>query len=172
MIIVSDTSPITNLAAINQLDLLQKLYTRIVIPTAVYHEMVRAGKIVPGAVEVQTLPWIQKQAVADPQRVILIQETQENIDLGEAEAIVLALELKADLLLMDERRGRIVATSYGLQITGLLGVLLQAKQKMLIPAVRTLMDQLIEQSDFRVSNQLYTTIIQSAGEFSDKRGLP
>ena len=164
MIIVSDTSPITNLAAINQLDLLQKLYTGIVIPTAVYNEMVRAGKIVPGAVEVQTLPWIQKQSVVDSQRVILIQETQENIDLGEAEAIVLALELKADLLLMDERRGRIVATSYGLQITGLLGVLLQAKRKMLIPAVKILMNQLIEQADFRVSDQLYTTILQAAGE--------
>ncbi|MTJ15390.1 DUF3368 domain-containing protein [Anabaena sp. UHCC 0187] len=164
MIIVSDTSPITNLAAINQLDLLQKLYTGIVIPTAVYNEMVRAGKIVPGAVEVQTLSWIQKQSVVDSQRVILIQETQENIDLGEAEAIVLALELKADLLLMDERRGRIVATSYGLQITGLLGVLLQAKRKMLIPAVKILMNQLIEQADFRVSDQLYTTILQAAGE--------
>ncbi|MEA5582137.1 DUF3368 domain-containing protein [Nodularia harveyana UHCC-0300] len=164
MIIVSDTSPITNLAAINQLDLLQKLYTGIVIPTAVYNEMVKVDKIVPGAVEVQTLPWIQKQAVVDFQRVILIQETQENIDLGEAEAIVLALELKADLLLMDERRGRIVATSYGLQITGLLGILLQAKRKMLVPSVKILMDQLIEQADFRVSDQLYTTIIQSAGE--------
>ncbi|MTJ50940.1 DUF3368 domain-containing protein [Dolichospermum sp. UHCC 0259] len=126
--------------------------------------MVRAGKIVPGAVEVQTLPWIQKQSVVDSQRVILIQETQENIDLGEAEAIVLALELKADLLLMDERRGRIVATSYGLQITGLLGVLLQAKRKMLIPAVKILMNQLIEQADFRVSDQLYTTILQAAEE--------
>jgi predicted nucleic acid-binding protein len=132
VIIVSDTSPITNLAAISQLDLLQKLYTGIIIPIAVYNEMVKVDKIVPGAVEVQTLPWIQKQAVVDSQRVILIQETQESIDLGEAEAIVLALELKAELLLMDERRGRIVATSYGLQITGLLGVLLQAKRKMLI----------------------------------------
>jgi uncharacterized protein len=102
VIIVSDTSPITNLAAINQLDLLQKLSPGIVIPTAVYNEMVKVGKIVPGAIEVKTLPWIQKQAVEDPQRVILIQETQENIDLGEAEAIVLALELKADLLLMDD----------------------------------------------------------------------
>jgi predicted nucleic acid-binding protein len=127
VIIVSDTSPITNL-------------------------------------EVQTLPWIQKQAVIDSQRVIWIQETQEGIDLGEAEAIVLALELKADLLLMDERRGRIVATSYGLQITGLLGVLLQAKRKMLIPSVKVLMDQLMDQANFRVSSKLYTTIIQSAGE--------
>ena len=164
MIIVSDTSPITNLAAISQLDLLQKLYTRIIIPIAVYNEMVKVDKIVPGAVEVQTLPWIQKQAVIDSQRVILIQETQGSIDLGEAEAIVLALELKADLLLMDERRGRIVATSYGLQITGLLGVLLQAKRKMLIPSVKVLMDQLMEQADFRVSSKLYTTIIQAAGE--------
>jgi uncharacterized protein len=164
VIIVSDTSPITNLAAISQLDLLQKLYTGIIIPTAVYNEMVKLDKVVPGAVEVQTLPWIKKQSVVNSQRVILVQESQENIDLGEAEAIVLALELKADLLLMDERRGRVVATSYGLQITGLLGVLLQAKRKMLIPSVKMLMDELIEKADFRVSNQLYTIILQSAGE--------
>ncbi|MBE9057022.1 DUF3368 domain-containing protein [Sphaerospermopsis sp. LEGE 08334] len=164
MIIVSDTSPITNLAAISQLDLLQKLYTGIIIPTAVYNEMVKVNKVVPGAIEVQTLPWIKKQVVVDSQRVIFIQENAENIDLGEAEAIILALELKADLLLMDECRGRIVASSYGLQIIGLLGVLLQAKRKNLIPSVKILMDQLIEQADFRVSNQLYTTILQSAGE--------
>jgi predicted nucleic acid-binding protein len=64
MIIVSDTSPITNLAAIGQLDLLQGLYTRIIIPVAVYDEMVNVGKPVPGAVEVQTLSWIQTQAVS------------------------------------------------------------------------------------------------------------
>jgi uncharacterized protein len=122
MIVVSDTSPITNLAAIGQLDLLQKLYTQIVIPTAVYNEMVGVNKLVPGAVEVQTLPWIQTQAIADLQQVRIIQESQENIDLGEAEAIPLALEMKANLLLMDERRGRAVAASYGLQVTGLLGV--------------------------------------------------
>ena len=57
MIVVSDTSPITNLAAINQLNLLQQLYTRLLIPTAVYNEMVRVDKLVPGAVEVQTLPF-------------------------------------------------------------------------------------------------------------------
>ncbi len=164
MIVVSDTSPITNLAAISQLDLLQQLYTSLIIPTAVYNEMVEVDKVVPGAVEVQTLSWIQTQAVADAQRVTDLQTSQENIDLGEAEAIILAVELKADLLLMDERRGRALATSYGLSVTGLLGVLLQAKRNGLISAVKPLMDQLIEQVDFRVSSQLYTTILQSASE--------
>ncbi|MCC5599540.1 DUF3368 domain-containing protein [Nostoc favosum] len=164
MIVVSDTSPITNLAAIDQLDLLQELYGSIVIPLAVYKEMVVAGKVVPGAVEVQTLSWIQTQTVADAQKVTDIQTNQDNIDLGEAEAIILALELKADLLLMDERRGRALATNYGLKVTGLLGVLLQAKQKGFIPAIKPLMDQLMEQADFRVSNQLYATVLQNAGE--------
>ncbi|MEH2409670.1 DUF3368 domain-containing protein [Nostoc sp.] len=95
MIVVSDTSPIINLAAIGQLDLLQQLYGSIVIPLAVYNEMVTAGKVVPGAVEVQTLSWIQTQTVADTQKVTEIQTNQDNIDLGEAEAIILALEVKA-----------------------------------------------------------------------------
>lgn len=164
MIVVSDTSPITNLAAISQLNLLQQLYTHLIIPKAVYNEMVKVDQLVPGAVEVQTLPWIQTQAVADYQQIVAIQSSQENIDVGEAEAIVLALELKADLLLMDERRGRAVATSCGLNVTGLLGVLLQAKRNSLIPAVKPVMDQLIEQVDFRVSSQLYAAILQSADE--------
>jgi uncharacterized protein len=164
VIVVSDTSPITNLAAIGQLDLLKQLYERITIPLAVYNEMVAAGKAVPGTDEVQTLSWIQTQTVADVQKVINLQTSQRNIDLGEAEAIILALELKTDLLLMDERRGRALATSYGLNVTGLLGVLLQAKQKGFIPAIQPLMIQLMEQADFRVSNQLYETVLRSAGE--------
>ncbi|NMG18712.1 hypothetical protein [Brasilonema bromeliae] len=60
-----DTSPITNLAAISQLDLLRQLYTHVIIPTAVYDEMVAVDKPVPGAVEVQTLPWIQTQVITD-----------------------------------------------------------------------------------------------------------
>ncbi len=164
MIVVSNTSPITNLAAIGQLDLLRQLYTCVIIPTAVYNEMVKANKLVPGAIEVQTLPWIQSQAIMDFDRVTEILESQENIDLGEAEAIVLTLELNADLLLMDERRGRTLATGYGLNVTGLLGVLLQAKRNGLISTVKPLLDRLIEQADFRVSSQLYTTILEYAGE--------
>jgi uncharacterized protein len=158
MIVVSDTSLITNLAAIDHLDLLQQLYTTIIIPLAVYNEMVAVDKIVPGAFEIQTFDWIQTQIVTD------IQVKHNDIDLGEAEAIILALELKADLLLIDERRGRKLAMDYGLKVTGLLGVLLQSKHNGLIPAVKPLLDQLIEIADFRVSNQLYATVLQTAKE--------
>ncbi|NJL11030.1 MAG: DUF3368 domain-containing protein, partial [Calothrix sp. SM1_7_51] len=164
MIIVSDTSPITNLAAIGQLDMLHQLYGNVIIPQAVYNEMVGAGKVVPGAVEVQTLSWIQTKAVSHSQQVTTILENQENIDLGEAEAIALSLELKADLLLIDERRGRTVATSYGLNVTGLLGILLQAKKQALIPAIKPLIDSLITQANFRVSPQLYVMMIKNASE--------
>lgn len=164
MIVVSDTSPITNLAAIGQLDLLEKLYTSIIIPQAVYNEMVAVGKVVPGAWEVQTFFWIQIQAVTNAQSVVDIQTSQDNIDLGEAEAIVLSLELNADLVLMDERRGRAVAIDYGLKVTGLLGVLVQAKRNGLIAGVKPLMDRLIEQVDFRVGSQLYETVLQASGE--------
>lgn len=161
MIVVSDTSPITNLAAIGQLDLLRQLYDSVIIPLAVYNEMVSVDRVVPGTLEVQTFDWIQTQTVADSNRVV---EIQENIHLGEAEAIVLALELEADLLLMDERRGRAVAMSYGVNVTGLLGVLLQAKRNGLLSAVKPVIHQLMEQVDFRISSQLYVEILQTAGE--------
>lgn len=164
MIVVSDTSPITNLAAIGQLDLLRQLYDYIIIPEVVYSEMVAAGKPVPGAIEVQTLAWIQVQKIEDSKRVLALQASQSNIDLGEAEAITLALELNADLLLMDERRGRALAQNCGLNVTGLLGVLLQAKRKGLISWVKPIVDELIEKADFRLNSQLYLAIMQSANE--------
>ncbi len=164
MIIVSDTSPITNLAAIGQLDILRQLYGDIIIPTAVYNEMVGLGKVVPGMVEVQTFSWIKTLEVTDSLRVTDILENQENIDLGEAESIILALELKANLLLIDERRGRVIATSYGLNVTGLLGVLIQAKRNGLIESVKPLINELITQANFRVSNKLYALVLETAGE--------
>ncbi|NEO88025.1 MAG: DUF3368 domain-containing protein [Spirulina sp. SIO3F2] len=162
MIVVSDTSPITNLAAIGQLNLLQQLYGQIVIPQAVYDEMVAVDPPVPGAIEVKTWDWIQTQGVTEPERAIEIRANENAIDRGEAEAIVLAQELGADLLLMDERRGRSLATRYGLNVVGLLGALLQAKQRGLIGAVKPLMDQLIEVAAFRVSGPLYAAVLEMA----------
>jgi len=161
MTVVSNTSPITNLAGIGQLDLLYQLYGTITIPQAVYNEMATIGRTVPGALEVQTLSWITVQPVTDPSQVTALRAV---LDPGEAEAIVLALELNAELLLIDERPGRAIARQTGIAIIGVLGVLLEAKQQGLIVAVKPLIDQLIHQVDFWVDKQLYDAVLQSAGE--------
>lgn len=161
MTVVSNTSPITNLAAVGQIDLLRQLYGTIIIPQAVYHEMTRGNDTVPGNLEVQTLSWIQVQPVSNPSRVT---ELISEIHLGEAEAIVLAIELQAHRLLLDDYRGRMVATRLGLKITGVLGVLLVAKGMGLIPSVKSVMDDLIAIASFRISDRLYGDILQAASE--------
>ncbi|MBW4591963.1 MAG: DUF3368 domain-containing protein [Brasilonema angustatum HA4187-MV1] len=161
MIVVCDTSPITNLAAVGQLKLLQQLYNNIIIPQAVYDEMVNLDYAVPGAIKVQSLSWIQHQQVIN---LTLVTTLLAELDQGEAEAIVLAIELGADLLLLDERRGRKVASRYGLNITGLLGILIEGKHKGLIATVKPVLDDLILQVGFRVSNKLYADTLQAAGE--------
>lgn len=124
-------------------------------------QMVGLAQTFPGTIEVQTSEWIKVRPVNDLNLLAII---QANLDLGEAAAIVLALELNAELLIIDERPGRTIALQYRLPVTGILGVLLEAKGKGLIPAVKPLVDRLINEVEFRVSSQLYTTVLQCAGE--------
>ena len=163
MIIISDTSVITNLAAIQHLPLLPQLYKQIVIPEAVYRELAEIDPPVPGTLEVQTAPWLTVKRVLN-REVIERLHIESKLDPGESEAIALVLELNADLLLIDERRGRAEATRLGIKITGLLGVLVEAKRKNLIFAVKPLMDALIATSDFRISVALYDQILTIADE--------
>src|SRR5437879_4545859 len=136
MIVVSNTSPITNLAAVGQLDLLQQLYEKVLIPPAVYGELTGSSGGQPGAVEVQTLEWIETKPVADRG---LVTALQMELDEGEAEALALAKEL-AGLLLLDERRGRVVASRLRLRFIGLLGVLIEAKQRSCLPAIKPILE--------------------------------
>jgi predicted nucleic acid-binding protein len=89
---------------------------------------------------------------------------QMELDVGEAEAIALAKELAADLLLMDGRRGRDIAARLGLRVIGLLGVLIEAKHRGMIPAVKPILDDLKAKAGFWVSQQLYARVLQAAGE--------
>lgn len=163
MIVISDTSAITNLAAIQHLQLLYQLYNQVTIPEAVYRELVEIDPPVPGTLEVQTVPWFEVRQVSNRQAIERLQ-LDVRLDLGESEAIALALELNADLLLIDERRGRAEADRLGVRITGLLGILVEAKQKKLVVAVKPLMDALITTSDFRVSSALYHQILDIVDE--------
>ncbi len=161
MVIVSNTSPISNLAKVGQLDLIQQLYGVILIPNAVYDELLdeRAGETVVTAVQAAT--WLEIHSVQNQE---LVDKLRDRINVGEAEAIALAVEVKATRLLIDERLGRQAATEQGLTVTGVLGILLTAKRQGLIGEVRPTMDALITQAGFRISSQLYADILIAASE--------
>ena len=164
MIVISDTSAITNLAGIQHLHLLPQLYHQVTIPDAVYRELADIDPPVPGTLEVQSASWLEVRKVVNREVVERLQ-SEVRLDPGESEAIALALELGADLLLIDERRGRTQADRLGLRITGLLGILVEAKHQNLIVAVKPLMDALIGRSEFRVSLALYNKILEMVDEF-------
>ncbi len=156
MIIVSDTSPISNLLRIDQLFILQKLYNNVTIPQRVYQEICVLEKFGVDLTLLQSTDWINIQNPVDQTLVVnLLSE----LDPGEAEAIALAIQLKADRLLIDERIGRNIAQRYGLKITGLLGVLVAAKKNNLIPELKPILKQLISQAKFRVYPDLYKQIL-------------
>jgi uncharacterized protein len=163
MIIVSDTSPLSGLAIIGALSLLQQLYEKVLIPQAVASELARGGEDDDRIALVLALDWIEVRQTTNLQLVATL-INERNLDRGEAEAIALALELGADELLIDERLGRREANQRGLSIIGLLGVLLVAKRRGLVGSIRPLIDDLMTQAGFRVSGQLYTEILIAAGE--------
>ena len=153
MIVVSDTSVITSLIHIEQLVLLRELYGQVLIPAAVQAELARTHQSLPS--------FLETRAATDRHA---IQQLTSELDLGEAEAIVLARELHADLLLIDEKLGRLVAVREGLAITGLMGILLEGKNRGLISSVRDVVSQLESRAGFYVSKSVKAEAFQLAGE--------
>ena len=148
MIVVSNTSVILNLALVGHLDLLEKLYGRVLAPRAVLQELVDFGLEKPDVNAVQTLSWIEARSVTHRS---LSDWLLSELDIGEAEAIALAVEVKADLLLLDERLGHKIASRLGLSVIGLLGVLLNAKRRGFLAGVRPVLDAVIAIAGFWVS---------------------
>lgn len=161
MIIVSDTSPISNLIIIDQLLILKALYGQLIIPESVSQEVQALDTFGIDVSFVSKADWITVQSASDRS---LVAKLAFEVDSGEAEAIALAIELNADRLLIDERIGREVAQRYGLRITGLLGALVSAKQNGLISELKPIVDQLIRQAKFRVHADLYSQILQDVNE--------
>ena len=93
-----------------------------------------------------------------------MQELRQDLDPGEAEAIVLAIERKASILLVDERRGRRTATAAGLTVTGLLGVVARAKQAGLIISAKPVLDELIQIARFWIGPELYAEVLAALEE--------
>jgi len=161
MIVVCNSTPLIGLAAIGRFVLLRRLFGRITIAQAVWDETVTYGRTTGGAqAEVRAADWITTAAVQDRLAVRLL---LDELDRGEAETIVLAMETGADWVLMDERKGRRKLTQLGLNKIGTLGILVKAKQDGLIPAVRPDLERL-RQVGFSVSDTVAMTILESVGE--------
>jgi predicted nucleic acid-binding protein len=161
MIVVSNTSPLINLARIGRLDLLHQLYGEVLLPEAVWQETVINGTGQAGADEIRTAAWVKIQAVSNQP---MVRALRQELDAGEAEAIVLALESRADLLLMDERLGRETAQHLGLRYVGLIGVLIAAKSRGLIGQIKPELNALREVAGFFVDDTLYVQVLKDAGE--------
>lgn len=123
MIVVSDTTAITNLFQIGELEFLKDVFGQIIIPAAVEAELAEVS----GQWEaINALNFVDIQSPTDTAFLAVLKNT---LDDGEAEAIALSRELYADFLIIDEWRGRRVAKQNGIQIIGLIGILLTAKRK-------------------------------------------
>jgi predicted nucleic acid-binding protein len=152
MIVVSDTSPITALLQIDHEDLLPALYGTVFVPPAVEREL----KVI------HSLPAFLR--CKSPKNLVEVERLKHELDRGEAEAIVLAKELTADLLLIDEVHGRAIATREGIRVLGLLGMLVEAKRRGNVTSVRELVSDLERIAGFRASAEVKSIIFKAANE--------
>ncbi len=160
---VSNTSPISNLAIIGRLDLLKSQFPELWIPPAVATEL----KAHPDPVALAAIDtairdqWIR---IAAPQYTHLHRMLLLQVHRGEAEAIALAADLKADTVIIDEQEGRELAAQAGLFVTGTLGILLRAKQTAQISAVRPEIQALRAKTRFFLSSSLEAEVLRTAAE--------
>lgn len=151
---VPDSSVLISLSQIGQLNLLKEMFSSIVIPEEVYNEVVNRGGNRKGALEVKKAGWIKVLRVDNVQ---MVKALAENLDLGEAEAIALALEIGADFVLLDEKDARKRAKNQGLK------VLVWGKKSGRVEALKPLLKALVKQN-FRISDELFSRILREVGE--------
>lgn len=131
MLIISDTTPIISLIKAKQIDLLQKMFGSVVIPNAVYNELTVNKNFESEIEKLKEYSFVKVDVVINESSVNILRNVT-GLDAGESEAIVMVEEKKADLLLMDEHKGRQVAKKMGINITGTIGIILQAFDEKLL----------------------------------------
>ena len=161
MIVVADTSVLINLCRVGQGGLFQQLFQEVIIPPEVAAEFARlaasasrfAGLILPAGIKEQS-----------PTGLLAAVRAAAGLDPGEAAALSLAVEIHADAVLIDERRGYEVAVQLGLRTIGILGILLRAKSAGFLPAVKPVLDALKRDAGFWLSESLRRQVLNTAGE--------
>jgi predicted nucleic acid-binding protein len=135
--IVSNTGPIIALASITKLEILNEIFDEVIVPEQVHHEIIRGGKDFVGLAFYRKASWIKVESIKTPIEPLL----ETLLDKGEASAIRLVSQVRADYLLIDERKARKIARKvYGLNVVGSAGILVEAKRRGLIPSVREALD--------------------------------
>jgi predicted nucleic acid-binding protein len=165
MVVVSDTSPLSNLAIIGRLDLVRGQFGLVLVPSAVRRELMRlehgaASDLLDAAFNdgwLQVTPLLQ----AVPGNL------SAGLHAGEAEALALALEHRADFTLLDDGDARRRAMDAGLRITGALGILLRAKREGEIPSFRNEIRRLRNEAHFFIAPRLERELIAAAGEIPE-----
>ncbi|MCC6414020.1 MAG: DUF3368 domain-containing protein [Saprospiraceae bacterium] len=161
MIVVSDTTSISALFLINRINLLEQLFKEVVIPEPVFSELLALEGFGKNVDALRGSTWLSIRK-ATPSTTL--SQLLDNLDEGEAHAIAIALELNADLLIIDERKGRKQAELMKLTYTGLGGVLLRAKSAGLIPLIAPVLDDLKVQAGFYLSESVREILLQAADE--------
>jgi predicted nucleic acid-binding protein len=150
--VVADTSPLIALHQLGHLSLLQRIFGEVYVPPAV------ARELSPGMPELSS--WIVVRPLTQP---IASEILRASLGAGESEALSLVLEVRAELVIVDERPARRLALNLGIPVAGTVGVLLRAKQLGFIPEVRPLLDEIIRRG-FRLSPAIREKVLADAGE--------
>lgn len=163
MRVVSNTSPLSNLAIIGRLELLEDQFGTVWTPRAVSEELGRLEhrRAQEALLAARESNWLKEQRLENKNWAEVL---SGQLDRGEAEAIALGMEMGADWVLMDERDGRLVARQAGLKVTGVLGVLLKAKQKGQLGSLQAEIHRLREEARFFIRKDLEAEILDAAGE--------
>ena len=148
-LIISDTSCFILLSNIGMLDLLHRLYGEVITTPEIIAEF---GGELP--------EWVIIKSAADKGRQIIF---ESQLDKGESSALALALETQGSTLILDDYKARKAALRLNLKFTGTIGVIIKAKTKGLIPAIKPILEQ-IKQTDFRLSEELELLALKEAGE--------
>lgn len=160
MIVVSDTTPLISLMKIGQLDLVNHLFGEVQIPNAVYEELVSNTRFPDESRQIGECSFIKRVNVADIHSVKLLRRSA-GLDAGESEAIVLSDSQSDSLLLMDEAKGRQVATQMGIRIMGTIGMLLTAYQEGLLSREEILQCiEILKMTGRHISERLYNQLLE------------
>jgi predicted nucleic acid-binding protein len=162
--VVSDSSTLILLAVLDRVALLQEFYGQVLVPPAVWREVVEEGQGRAGVREVEDAARSGWLTVIGPTNEALLRLLKRNLDDGEAESVALAIERRADVILLDESDARKVAGLYGLSKTGVLGLLIRARLEGKLPSLRQDLARLREQAGFWIDEDLYQQALEVVGE--------